>query len=119
MEAYMTAQERANEKLEAAFEVAVNPQKSFAADNNINLVSNDSDTEDKLEKASEVFKFYNKVYLVFYKPYKQEGYLLEAQNKGDINAMKQTSSAHPCQIKLVTIVSNNFICRVKHFNKII
>ncbi len=93
MEAYMTAQERANEKLEAAFEVAVNPQKSFAADNNINLVSNDSDTEDKLEKASEVFKFYNKVYLVFYKPYKQEGYLLEAQNKGDINAMKQNQEA--------------------------
>lgn len=114
MEAYMTAQEKANEKLEAAFEVAVNAQKSFAADNNINLVTNDSDTEDKLEKASEVFKFYNKVYLVFYKPYKQEGYLIDAQNKGDINAMKQNQEALSKlskdakeQLKLVKQYKNN------------
>lgn len=93
MEAYMTAQERANEKLEIAFDVAVNGQQNFARNNNINLIDKENKTEQKLEKASEVFKFYNKIYLVFYKPYKQEFYLLEAQNKGDINAMKQNQEA--------------------------
>lgn len=93
MEAYMTAQERANERLEAAFEVAANAQKEFARNNNIKLVDNESATEEKLEKASEVFKFYNKVYLAFYKPYKQEYYLLEAQSKEDINAMKQNQES--------------------------
>jgi hypothetical protein len=93
MEAYMTAQEKANEKLEGAFDVAVNAQQDFAENNNINLVDKGNKTEEKLEKASEVFKFYNKIYLVFYKPYKQEFYLLEAQNKGDINAMKQNQEA--------------------------
>jgi hypothetical protein len=89
----MTAQEIANDKLEAAFEVASQGQKDFAKNNNINLVDNDTETAQKLEKASEVFKFYNKIYLLFFKPYKQEMYLLDAQAKGDINAMKQNQEA--------------------------
>ncbi len=93
MEAYMTAQEKANEKLEIAFDVAVKAQQDFAKNNNINLVDKENKTEEKLEKASEVFKFYNKIYLVFYKPYKQEVYLLDAQAKEDINAMKQNQEA--------------------------
>jgi len=93
MEAYMMAQELANDKLDAAFEVASSAQKDFAKNNNINLVDPNNKTGDKLEKAGEVFKFYNKLYLVFYKPYKQELYLLDAQNKNDLNGMKQNQEA--------------------------
>ncbi len=93
MEAYMTAQEQANEKLDAASEVAENAQRDFAAKNNITLTESKDKTAQKLEKASEVFKFYNKIFLIFFKPYKQEGYLLEAQSKGDINAMKQNQAS--------------------------
>lgn len=93
MEAYMTAQELANDKLDAAFDVAAAAQQKFAADNNIKLTDDKSKTGEKLEKASEVFKFYNKLFLIFYKPYKQELYLLEAQMKGDINGMKQNQEA--------------------------
>jgi hypothetical protein len=93
MEAYMTAQQLANDRLDAAFEVAAAAQRDFAKKNNINLIDNESKTEVKLEKAGEVFKFYNKVYLIFFKPYKQELYLLEAQNKNDINGMKQNQEA--------------------------
>jgi hypothetical protein len=93
MEAYMLAQEKANEKLQAAFEVASSAQKAFAKTNNITLVDNETATESKLDKASEVFKFYNKVYLAFFKPFKQELYLVDAQSKGDINAMKQNQEA--------------------------
>jgi hypothetical protein len=93
MEAYMAAQQIANEKLDAAFAVAAKAQSDFAANNNITLQADDSKTEQKLEKAGEVFKYYNKLYLIFYKPFKQEFYLLDAQQKGDINGMKQNQEA--------------------------
>jgi hypothetical protein len=93
MEAYMTAQEIANDRLDAALEVAIAAQREFAKNNNINLIDPNDKTGEKLEKAGQVFKFYNKLYLVFYKPYKQELYLLEAQLKSDINAMKQNQES--------------------------
>lgn len=93
MEAYMMAQEIANEKLDQAGDVAYNAQKDFAQKNNITLVEEKTETGEKLDKAGEVFKYYNKIYLVFFKPYKQEAYLVEAQNKSDINAMKQNQDA--------------------------
>lgn len=93
MEAYMLAQQIANDKLEAAFDIAVAANEVFAKNNNIKLIDQDSKTAEKLEKASEVFKFYNQIYLVFFKPYKQEIYLIEAQSKGDINAMKQNQES--------------------------
>ncbi len=93
MEAYMMAQEKANEKLDAAGEVASNAERSFAAKNNITLQENSSETSEKLDKANEVFKYYNKIYLIFFKPYKQEMYLIDAQNKSDVNAMKQNQEA--------------------------
>ena len=93
MEAYMMAQEKANERLEAAFDVASNAQKDFAKKHNILLKEDESKTSEKLEKASEVFKFYNKVYLIFFKPFKQEAYMIEAMNKNDINGMKQNQEA--------------------------
>lgn len=93
MEAYMMAQQVANDKLEAAFDIAQAANEKFAAENNIKLIDDKSKTGEKLEKASEVFKFYNQIYLVFFKPYKQEIYLLDAQNKSDINAMKQNQES--------------------------
>lgn len=93
MEAYMMAQQKANDKLEIAFDVASQAQRDFAKKNNILLQDSESKTEEKLEKASEIFKFYNSVYLIFFKPFKQEAYLIDAQNKNDINAMKQNQEA--------------------------
>jgi hypothetical protein len=93
MEAYMTAQEKANDKLDIAFDVAGDAQKKFAKDNNITLTDPNSKTEEKLEKAGEVFKYYNKFYLLFFKPYKQEAYLIEAAAKSDINGMKQNQES--------------------------
>jgi hypothetical protein len=114
MEAYMTAQEKANDKLEQAFDIASNAQRAFAASHNIILTEDKSKTGDKLDKASDVFKFYNRIYLIFFKPYKQEAYLLEAQQKGDINAMKQNqeslsklSKAAKEELKTVQAYKNN------------
>lgn len=93
MEAYMMAQQLANEKLDAAFDIAVAAHERFAAENNITLVNKETETGEKLEKAGEVFKFYNELYLIFFKPYKQEVYLIEAQSKGDINGVKQNQES--------------------------
>lgn len=93
MEAYMMAQQLANDRLEAAFDIAVAAHERFAAENNITLINKETETGEKLEKASEVFKFYNEIYLVFFKPYKQEVYLIEAQSKGDINGVKQNQES--------------------------
>lgn len=93
MEAYMLAQQIANEKMEIAFQIAVAANEEFAKKNNIRLIDQESKTAEKLDKASEVFKFYNQIYLVFFKPYKQEIYLIDAQSKGDLNAMKQNQES--------------------------
>lgn len=93
MEAYMLAQQIANEKMEVAFEIAVAANEAFAKNNNINLITKETKTTENIEKASEVFKFYNQIYLVFFKPYKQEIYLIDGQSKGDINAMKQNQES--------------------------
>lgn len=93
MEAYMLAQQKANEKMDVAFDVASAAHEAFAKANNINLINKDTKTTEKIEKAGEVFKFYNELYLVFYKPYKQEFYLIDAQSKGDINSMKQNQES--------------------------
>lgn len=93
MEAYMLAQQIANEKMDVAFGIAVAANEAFAKNNNINLITKETKTSENIEKASEVFKFYNQIYLVFFKPYKQEIYLVDAQSKGDLNAMKQNQES--------------------------
>jgi hypothetical protein len=93
MEAYLLAKERAEEKLEAAYDRVGDQQKIFAAKNNIRLVGGTSKLGKKLEKAGKVLSYYNKIYLMFFKSYKNEAYLMEAINKKDISAMEQTKNS--------------------------
>jgi hypothetical protein len=92
MEAYMTAQEKANEKMELAGKILDVQIKTFAANHKINLQENHDKLSQNLEIASEVFKYYNKIYLVFFKNYKQEAYFLNALEKNDINGMEQNKN---------------------------
>lgn len=93
MEAYLLAKERAEEKLEAAYDRVSEQQKLFAERNNIKLVAGTSKLSKKLEKSGKVIGYYNKVYLLFFKSYKNEVYLMEALDKKDISAMEQTKNA--------------------------
>ena len=47
----------------------------------------------KLEEAGKVYKYTNPIYLIFFKSYKQEMYLINAQNKGDVSGMEQNKNA--------------------------
>ena len=94
METYVLAKEKANEKLNDAFEIVKAAQKSFAMNHNINLVDGEGDKmTKKIKKAADALKYYNQVYLIFFKPYKQEAYLIDAQNRNDVSGMEQNSNA--------------------------
>jgi hypothetical protein len=93
MEAYLLAKELAYEKLNESFERVSAQQKAFVNEHQIKLVENDSELSKKLETAAKVNSYYNQVYLVFFKSYKNEAYLMDALAKGDVNAMEQTKNA--------------------------
>lgn len=93
MEAYLLAQEIASEKIKSASEMLAARHKKFAEANNINLIEDSSKKSLKLEKANLVYKYYNKLYLIFFKAYKQEAYLMDAVKRGDVNAMEQSKNA--------------------------
>lgn len=92
MEAYLLAKEKAEEKLEAAYDRVGEQQKFFANRNNIKIVEGTSKLGKKLEKSGRVISYHNKVYLLFFKSYKNEAYLMDALNKKDISAMEQTKN---------------------------
>lgn len=93
MEAYLLAQELANDKLDQANERLDIQYKAFAENYNITLVEGTDELGKKLEKSSVALKYYNKVYLVFFKAYKQEIYLLDAMSRNDIMAIEQNRNA--------------------------
>jgi hypothetical protein len=93
MEAYLLAQRKAQEKLDEAINRQNKTEQEFAKKNNINLVKDESELGQKSKIASELNKHYDEVYLVFFKAFKQEGYLMEALNKKNIIALEQNKNS--------------------------
>jgi len=93
MEAYLLAQEKADDKLDEAYEKASAQQKAFAEKNHIRLLEDKSKLNQKVEKASKVSQYYHKIYLLFFKSYKDDIYFTDAQNKSDAAALEQTKSS--------------------------
>ena len=109
MEAYFKAREIASKKLEESSERTGETYNRFAKEHNITITENNDDKISKqLKIADEVYEYYNLMYLIFFKAYKQELYLMDAFVKGDIAAMEQNKSSlstvtAECQSKLKTI----------------
>lgn len=89
MEAYLLAKEKANQKFQEIIKEFNLKEKQYAVANNIILIENESDITKKLNKADEVTDYYNTIYLIFFKSFKQELYLLDAIEKGDVGKMEQ------------------------------
>lgn len=111
MEAYLLAQELANKKLEIASERIDKQYKAFANNYGVTLVENRDNISIKLKRSSEALKYYNKVYLVFFKAYKQEMYLIDALERNDINAIEQNRSA----LKSISEEGLEKLIEIKHF----
>src|ERR1041385_6886888 len=93
MEAYLLAKERDGDKLDEAYKKVANQQKLFAEKNNIKLIESTSKLSQKIEEAGKVSTYYNQVYLIFFKSYKDDFYLTEALNKSDVNAIEQAKNS--------------------------
>lgn len=113
MEAYLLAQELAGVKLDLASDMLMEQQQMFATANQINLLESKDKVARKLEKSSGVINHYNEVYLIFFKSYKQEAYLVDAMNRKDFSAMEQNknslvSTSADGIAKLKTVKSYNY-----------
>lgn len=93
MEAYMTARELANDKQTAAAKMISEQQKKFAEANNINLIESSDALDQKMIVADNVYTHYNAVYLIFFKSYKQEAYLINAMSANDLSGIEQNKEA--------------------------
>ncbi|HTF81410.1 MAG TPA: hypothetical protein VL947_06790 [Cytophagales bacterium] len=92
MEAYLLAQDLAGEKQDRAAASYSNSVEAFAKKNNITLLDEKSKFKQKVEKASKVNKYHREIYLIFFKSYKQELYLLDALDKKDFSAIEQNNN---------------------------
>lgn len=93
MEAYMLARELASDKQTEATKMIIEEQRKFAEQHNVTLLETSSDLDKKMEVASQVYDHYNEVYLIFFKSYKQELYLMDAIGRQDVNAIEQNREA--------------------------
>ena len=89
MEAYILAKQKAAEIVEEASEQNSLAQAKFAKANNINLLEDRSEMARKSAAVTNVLNYYNKVYLIFFKSYKQELYLIAAMGKNDMSGVEQ------------------------------
>lgn len=93
MEAYMLAQKMANDKLDEASMKRSTVGKEFAKKFNVNLIDGSDVLEEKMKKSSKVTEYYNEIYLMFFKCYRQEMYLIDALNKNNIISIEQTRNS--------------------------
>ncbi len=90
MEAYILLKEKANEKLSESSSKLDSVYHSFATTHGVKIQEGGaSKKEEKIKQASEVLSYYNKVFLIFFKSFKQEGYVYESFNKKDVNGLEQ------------------------------
>lgn len=93
MEAYFRAQDLANEKLDLANESADLAEEVFAGEFNVNLIQTEDKMSKKAKAASEVAKYHRQFYLIFFKAYKQEMYLMASIEDKDVSAIEQNLSS--------------------------
>jgi hypothetical protein len=92
MEAYFMAQDLAGKKQDEAHKKFTVAYESFAKKNNINLINKETELDSKLKVANQVNDYYHKLYLIFFKAYKQEAYLMDAISRSDLSGIGQNKN---------------------------
>lgn len=93
MEAYFLAQDLANEKSDQSFENLRLVQTNFAYTHGVIISeANKDQLQRKAELNSLISNYHRTLYMLFFKSYKQESYLLEALKNKDINAIEQNNN---------------------------
>lgn len=92
MEAYILAKEMAGEKLDKAGADLDSVITIFASANNIQIDTQEDKQQRKMRLAGETFHYYNKIYLIFFKSYKQEVYVFDAISRNDLSGIEQNKN---------------------------
>jgi predicted DNA-binding protein len=92
MEAYLLAKELVEKKLHTANEQLRKEEELFAKNNNVNLINTKDELSEMMEQVGEANQYYHTLYLIFFKSYKQEAYLMEAIEKKNINGIEQNKN---------------------------
>ena len=93
MEAYLMAQEQVDKKLEEGNGKMRLALQAFAAKNNVNLTTNKTELGEMMEQVHVMNVYHHQLYLIFFKPYKQEAYLMEAVEKNNVTGIEQNKSS--------------------------
>ena len=93
MEAYMLAREKADEKMNQAGIRLEKTQTEFASRHHVALSDEKDKLSLKIEQVNQVSDHYTSVYLIFFKNYKQELYMLDALERKDLSSVEQNRNA--------------------------
>lgn len=93
MEAYVLAQEMADEKMAESQAEYETQFYDYAAKHKINIVESDNDLGKKMKVSNKVFKHTSSMHLAFFKVYINEVYLWKAINKKDVSGIQQNANA--------------------------
>ncbi len=93
MEAYILLKEKTNEKIDSAAKAMSMAVDSFAAKYNVKLINTTDELSEKMETASKLNKYYDKVYLLFFKCNWEDNELTDAMNKKDLINIEQARTA--------------------------
>ncbi len=94
MEAYLAVLDKAGEKQKEASDGLNVKFTEFAKKHNITIVEGEEQKlTKKLIQADRMWENYNQVFLIFFKSFKQEAYLLDAVNRIDLNAIEQNKNS--------------------------
>ena len=87
------AQEKAQEKLHEASQKQHETLSQFAKKNNVNLIQSTDELEGKVKIANDLMAHTDAVYLVFFKCYRQEAYLMDAITKKNLVSIEQNNNS--------------------------
>jgi hypothetical protein len=93
MQAYLLLQEATNDSLEMGSKRLDKAEKSFASKYGVTLVDEQSELGEKMKAADVMTKYYDKVYLMFFKCNWEDNQLTEAVNQKNVTKIEQTRSA--------------------------
>jgi hypothetical protein len=93
MEAYLLLQELVDKKLDEGNANLQLAETVFAASNNITLHPSDNDIDKMMDKVSKVNKYYHSVYLVFFRSFKEEFYMIDAMSNKNVTGIEEDKNA--------------------------
>ena len=93
MQAYLLLQEKTDEKFKEANAAWHTAYDAFAAKNNINLIDSKSDKGQKVETVNKLNKYFNQLYIIFFKCNWEDNQMTKAGEAKKVNDVEQCRNA--------------------------